>query len=137
MSLFFSAQPIKAPQALGVIRIITGLLLAYHGWEVFDREIMNSYQQWDKFGGEIGKVMVYTGKSAELIAGILLVIGWQTRIASLLTILTLSYIAFFVGKGRVWYEDQHPFLFVLLGILFFFLGPGSWSFDGLRRRKKH
>jgi putative oxidoreductase len=98
---------------------------------------MNSYLQWDKFGGDVGKVMVYSGKSAELIAGILLVIGWQTRIASLLTILTLSYIAFFVGKGRVWYEDQHPFLFVLLGILFFFLGPGSWSFDGLRTRKKH
>ncbi len=36
-----------------------------------------------------------------------------------------------VGDGRIWYEEQHPFLFVLLGIVFFFTGAGKWSFDYL------
>ncbi len=38
---------------------------------------------------------------------------------------------FFVGHGKIWYEDQHPFLFVLLAFVFFFIGGGKWSVDYL------
>jgi putative oxidoreductase len=40
-----------------------------------------------------------------------------------------------VGHGRFWYEDQHPFLFALFGVLFFFTGPGAWSLDALRMKE--
>jgi uncharacterized membrane protein YphA (DoxX/SURF4 family) len=41
-----------------------------------------------------------------------------------------------VGDGKIWYEDQHPFLFVLLAAVFFFTGPGKWSIDYLLFNKK-
>jgi putative oxidoreductase len=41
-----------------------------------------------------------------------------------------------VGHGKVWYDDQNPFLFVLLGLIFIFTGPGNWSIDGLLFGKK-
>jgi putative oxidoreductase len=63
-------------------------------------------------------------------------LGWFTRIGAVLIIATLSYVTFFVGHGRFWYEDQHPFMFVLFGVLFFFTGPGSWSVDEGERRKR-
>lgn len=75
--------------------------------------------------------MVYAGKSSELIAGISLLFGLFTRLGSLLTMGTLSYITFFIGSGKFWYEDQHPFMFVLFGLLFLLTGPGAWSIDGL------
>ncbi len=80
--------------------------------------------------------MVYVGKSSELIAGVSLLFGLFTRLGSLLTIGTLSYITFFVGNGKFWYEDQHPFMFVLFGLLFLFTGPGAWSIDALIFKKR-
>jgi hypothetical protein len=47
----------------------------------------------------------------------------------------MSYIAFFVGHGKVWYEDQHPFLLVLLAMVFFFTGPGNISLDKMIFKK--
>ena len=117
-------------EGLSVIRIITGFFLIYHGWEIFDVSTMNEYVKRDDFKNTFfPSLMVYVGKAAELVAGFLLFLGWLTRIATIAMISTFSYIAFFVGHGKIWYEDQHPFLFVLLAFVFFFTGPGKWSVD--------
>jgi putative oxidoreductase len=76
------------------------------------------------------------GKGSEFIAGIFLLLGLFTRIGSLLMIGNFSYITFFVGEGRFWYQEQHPFMFALFGILFLFTGPGAWSLDGILHAKK-
>jgi putative oxidoreductase len=130
MVKFLSSNPIIPDQALAVIRIIIGLLMVYHGQEVFNRELMEGYAKWDIFKDKAAIFMVYAGKSSELLAGLLLTFGIFTRVGSVLLIGTMLYITFFVGHGRFWYEDQHPFMFVLFGVLFFFLGPGAWSIDG-------
>jgi putative oxidoreductase len=36
-----------------------------------------------------------------------------------------------MGHGKIFSDDQHPFLFVLLSLVFFFSGPGKWSMDEL------
>jgi len=129
MTRFFSPDPIWMNKGLAFVRIITGALLIYHGQEVFNPELMKSYAEWDTFKGPGANLVVYVGKSSEFIAGLLLFSGFLTRIGALITIGTLSYITFFIGHGKFWYEDQHPFLFVLLGLLFLFTGPGAWSVD--------
>jgi putative oxidoreductase len=137
MNKFLSPSPWLYDTGLVLIRIITGYFMIYHGKEVFDSAIMNGYLDWPQFkGSSSGKTMVYAGKSAELIGGIFLVLGLFTRIACIILVLTMAYIAFFVGNGKVWYEDQHPFLFVLLGLVFLFTGPGRWSLDQLLFGKK-
>ncbi|MBD2702376.1 DoxX family protein [Spirosoma sp. BT702] len=128
----FSTEGIFREGGLMLTRVIVGLLLTYHGWEVFDPVQMNQYAAWDTFKESSSpSFMVYLGKGSELVAGILLTLGLLTRVAALLTIGTLLYITFFVGHGKFWYEDQHPFLFVLLAMVFFFTGPGRWSLDAL------
>ena len=130
MNKLFSASPLWQNQGLALIRMVVGFFMIYHGWEVFSAEKMNGYLGWDMFkNSSWGKFLVYAGKGAELVAGILLFIGLFTRIAAIILIITMAYIAFFVSHGKIWYEDQHPFLFVLLGLVFFFCGPGSWSAD--------
>lgn len=118
-----------------VVRIITGLFMAYHGFEIFDSKLMNDYAQWDMFKElPLGLVLVYLGKGAEFVAGILLALGLFTKIASGIIAVTMLSITFFVGHGKFWYEDQHPFLFVLLALIFFFNGAGSWSLDSKLKR---
>jgi putative oxidoreductase len=80
--------------------------------------------------------MVYIGKSTELLSGVLIFVGLFTRVGALLVMGTLSYVTFFVGQGRFWYEEQHPFMFVLFGLLLLFTGPGAWSVDALIFKKK-
>ena len=132
MYKLFSTAPVLLPAGLTFIRIIIGFFLMYHGWEVFDKDKMNEYAAWDVFKGSSSpSVMVYLGKASELIAGFLLFCGLLTRVAAIIMILTFLYISFFVGHGKIWYDDQYPFLFALFGLFFFFTGPGKWSLDNL------
>ena len=136
MKKLFSSTPIYPDKAIAIIRIAVGLLMAYHGLEVFNRETMQSYLTWENFNGGAGEFLVYLGKASEFISGVLLTLGLFTRLGGLIAAGTLAYITFFVGHGRFWYEDQHPFMFVLFGVLFFFTGPGAWSVDGLFKRNQ-
>jgi len=136
MNTFFSATPLWQNAGLTLIRFILGIFLIYHGLEIFDEAKMNEYITWDPFKNSSGRFMVYAGKAAELCAGIFFVLGLFTRLASLIIIMTFLYISFFLGNGKIWYEDQHPFLFVLLALVFFFTGPGSFSLDKIIFRSR-
>ena len=76
-------------------------------------------------------------KGSEFVAGVLLLLGLFTRLACLITIATFAYIVFFVGNGKFWMDDQHPFMFVLFGLLFFFTGSGAVSLDAMLFKKKN
>jgi putative oxidoreductase len=131
-----STSPIWHHSGLAFIRVLVGGFMVYHGWEVFDEEKMNTYLQWDQFKDTAAVTKIYLGKIAELAGGLLLSVGLWTRVASLLIAVTMFYISFFVGTGKIWYEDQHPFMFVLLALVFFFIGPGKYSLDQLLTSKK-
>jgi putative oxidoreductase len=131
MKRFFSPEPVAPDQMIATVRIVLGLLLVYHGVEVFDSELMKSYMEWDQFKGPMAAFIVYAGKLSELVAGILITLGLFTRLGALLIVGTFLFITFFVGKGRFWYQDQHPFMFALFGILYLFIGPGGWSLDAI------
>lgn len=135
MNSFFSSGPLWQTTGLTLVRLFVGAFLIYHGWEIFSEATINKYLQWDQFRNSNGKLMVYSGKALELIAGILFVLGLFTRIASLIIIGVMCYIVFFLGKGNIWYDDQHPFLFVLLALVFFFTGGGRISVENLLFKK--
>jgi putative oxidoreductase len=130
-NLFLSAAPLW-PGGLGVLRILTGVLVAYHGLEVFDAAKMREYATWDVFKSLPSPLLlVYIGKGLELVTGFFLALGFLTRIAALLMAVTMLVICFRVGQGRFYYEDQHPFLFALLALVFVFTGSGPFSIDRL------
>lgn len=132
MNKFLSPSPLWPTAGLTFIRLAVGFFMIYHGWEIFNEEKMNEYLRWDVFKNSQGrKMLVYAGKAAELISGVLLFVGLFTRVASILLAGTMLYVSLFVGHGKICYEDQHPFLFVLLGMVFFFYGPGKMSVDQL------
>lgn len=137
MKGIFSSSPLWPGGGHALVRIIFGLLLIYHGMEIFDPVVMQGYTSWDVFKGRMATLMVYTGKSSEFVAGVLITLGLFTRISSFMVMCTFTFITFFVGNGKFWYEDQHPFMFLLFGALFLFIGPGPWNLDAVIFRKKN
>ncbi len=130
MNRFFSTAGINQEGGIAFVRVIVGLCLLYHGWEVFDAPKMQEYAAWDSIKQKpFPLLMVYLGKGGEFLIGIMLLLGFLTRVACLLLISIMVYIIFVLGHGKIWYEDQHPFLFVLLAFVFFFSGSGKWSLD--------
>lgn len=135
-STLFSNKPFYQQEALGAVRIVTGAFMIYHGFEIFSSATMQQYLEWDMFkNSPNGKLLVYIGKGAEFISGLLLFLGLFTRVAAVILTGTMLYTTFFVGNGKIWYDAQHPFMFVLLAVLFFFTGPGKWNFDTLLMKK--
>jgi len=121
---------------LALLRIITGLLMAFHGLEIFSKETMDMYKGWDSVKSlPAGNLFIYVGKAVELVAGIFLTLGLFTRWAALSMALIMLFICFYIGNGKFWYEDQHPFLFAMLALVFAIYGPGAWAFDNKIKKK--
>jgi putative oxidoreductase len=138
MNRFFSSTPISQNYGIAIVRIITGILLVWHGWESFDAEKMKMYTGWfveRKYSNP--EIWAYAGKVAELLAGIGFVLGLFTRLASIATIAAFLGVIFILGdKGKIFQGDQHPFLFILLAVVFLFTGPGAMSLDGMFFKKR-
>lgn len=125
-----SPVPYQSSTVLVILRILVGVMMMYHGWEIFDELKMVEYGKWMvDLDFPFPATLAYLGKGSELLGGLLLAIGLFTRIASLALIITMSIVTFGIGNGRLLMEDQHPFMFVVLGLLFLFLGAGDFSFD--------
>jgi putative oxidoreductase len=134
---FFSAAPLWQNNGLAILRIITGLLMTYHGWEVFDSKTIQGYADWEVIKKLPAPLfMAYVGKGLELVTGICFVLGLFTRAAALFMFTDMIFICFKVGNGKFWYDDQHPFIFALLALVFFFTGPVQWSLDKRLFNKK-
>jgi len=127
-----SPLPLWQNTGLVLLRILTGALMIYHGLEIFDRTKMLPYMEWEVIKSlPAPETMLYIGKGLEFVTGICFVLGLFTRIAALFIAIDMLFICFKVGGGKFWYEDQHPFLFALLALVFFFTGPVKWSLDKL------
>jgi putative oxidoreductase len=124
--------------AIAVVRIIVGAFMIYHGAEVLNPELMKGYEtRLTEMKMSNASLLAYTGKIAELLAGILLSTGLFTRIGAVIMGGTMTFITFIIGSGKFYYEDQHPFMFVLFAFVFFFDGGKKWSLDNLIFRKKN
>ena len=130
MNNFFSPKPLWQTNGLVLLRILTGLLMAYHGLEVFKPAVIKSYTEWDVIKKLPSPLfIVYLGKGLELVTGVCLSLGLFTRIAALFMFIDMIFICFKIGNGKFWYEDQHPFIFALLALVFFFTGPVKFGLD--------
>lgn len=128
----FSPSPLWQNAGLVLIRILTGAMMAYHGWEVFNAATMQEYLKWDVIKSlPSPEFMMYFAKGMELATGICLAIGLFTRLAALFMAIIMFFICFKIGNGKFYYEDQHPFLFGTLALVYFFTGPVKWSIDQL------
>jgi len=127
MKSLLSGKSWPTANVLLLLRWVYAIFLIIHGWQIFDATAMHDFTQWGMF--KAYPFLPYVGKGAELLAGVLLLIGFLTRVAALLSVGTFLFITFFVGNGQFWMQDQHPFLLAMFGLLFLFTGPVKYCVD--------
>jgi len=126
MNSFFSKLQTNAPVVLryGLAAVIL--------WFSFQQFLHNSI--WTAYipdsavalSGLSAGTLVFINATFELIFGVLLVFGWQTRIAALLLALHLFDIMYVVGYGEIGVRD---FGLALALLVIFMNGPDRFSID--------
>ena len=115
---------------IAIIRIIIGVLLVFHGWQLFEGEDMSGFANLLlNMSIPYPEAFAYAGKLIELVGGVLLILGLFTRVVTMLLFLTFLFITFALGQGKIFTENQLPFLFALISLIFFFTGAGRISID--------
>lgn len=115
-----------------LVRIFAGIIIARYGFEIFNQDKMKGNADWlTDIHLPAPVFMAYLGKATELIGGVLLIIGLCTRFAAIALVITMSVITFLMGKGKIFGDEQLPFLLLLLFVSFIFSGAGKWSLDYL------
>jgi len=115
---------------IALVRIMVGVMLIVHGWQLFESHDMNVFSDLlFNMSMPFPEAMAYTGKLVELAGGFFLILGLFTRLMTALLFMTFIFITFVMGEGKIFGENQLPFLFALMSLLFFFTGAGRLSID--------
>jgi putative oxidoreductase len=121
------------PIALGILRIMAGLLFLSHGTQKF-----LSFPAGERAGGGLAfdNPGAYAGL-IELVCGSLIALGWFTRPAAFLASGTMAA-AYFIAHApqNFWPVNNMGDAAILYCFLFLYLvfrGPGALSVDGDRR----
>jgi putative oxidoreductase len=115
-----------------VVRVITGLLFAVHGWQKFAGGIAGVTGFFAKIGIPIPGVMAPFVAGLELIGGVLLIVGLATRWVSLLFACEMAVTTFYVQlPTRGWNGADLDRLLLAVALLLVLAGPGAAALDSV------
>ncbi len=115
---------------IALVRIMVGIMLIFHGWQLFASHDMGVFTDL-LFNMSIPfpEAMAYTGKIIELVGGLFLLVGLFTRLVTALLFISFMLVTFGLGEGQIFADNQLPFLYALISLIFFFTGAGRFSID--------
>ena len=104
-----------------------------HGWSKLERLIEGlssedgvQFYHWFGIGSTASLVLTVVG---ELIAPLMVVIGWKSRWGSALMAITMGVAAFMVHWDDPLSDKEHALLFFIPALALALTGPGKWSLD--------
>jgi putative oxidoreductase len=126
----------KTPLALGVLRIMTGLLFLAHGTQKF-----LSFPAGERAGSgwDFSGPGAYAGL-IELITGALIALGLFTRSAAFVASGTMAAAYFLAHAPQSFWPVNNggdlAILYCFVFLFFMFSGPGAFSLDALLARRR-
>jgi putative oxidoreductase len=116
-----------------VVRVMTGLLFAVHGYQKFARGFGEVSAYFAKISIPFPGVMVPFIATLELVGGGLLIIGLFTRVVSALfaveMLVTTVWVKLALGAG--WNASDLDRMLLVAAILMVLAGPGASAADNL------
>jgi putative oxidoreductase len=123
-----------APEAHGVLRIVTGLIFLEHGTQKF-----LSFPPGERAGSGLmlNNLGAYGG-IVEIVAGVLITIGWFTRSAAFIASGEMAVAYWMVHAQQDFFPVNNmgdsAILFCFVFLYLVFAGPGAFSIDGRATR---
>lgn len=129
-------QPLNTDVAALFLRLIFGGLFVYYGYS----KIAAYDQILPMFGDIIGigsKLSFHLVIFAEFFCGILVTIGFLTRLSVIPIFITMAVAYFIAHANDPFTAKAIVFVFMLLSIVIFVLGSGKFSVDRLLFRNRY
>lgn len=122
-----------APYTELLIRLIAGGSLAFHGYQILFGNIEGAGRFFESVGFENGLMWAWVVGILELVCGILLAIGFLTRLAAgpILVFLIVSIVAYHWEFGYNWEGRgiEFPLFWAIVVLHFLVRGGGPLSLD--------
>ncbi len=111
-----------------VLRLAFGGMMLTHGWGKFNQLISGDMSFANPIGvGEAPTLILAV--IAEFIAPIFLIVGFKTRLATILPAVTMLVAAFIIHANDPWGNKEFPLLYFLGYVSIYLLGGGKYSLD--------
>lgn len=116
-----------------VLRVVLGLLVASHGYTKFVQfnTLRYKFMNFMHLGSTVSLCLIIF---AELICGILLILGLFTRLACIPIIIGMSVVVFIAANGHIFAEGERGMMYLAATVTILFCGPGRISVDGMMRK---
>ncbi|RYG37897.1 MAG: DoxX family protein [Chitinophagaceae bacterium] len=123
------ASPFMVHISLLVLRIGVAALMLTHGWPKFTKVLAGNFTFGDPIG--IGSMpSLILSMLAEFVGSILILLGFQTRIAAIILMINMLVVTFFAHGADPFGKKEMPLLYFLVYFTLYFVGPGKHSIDG-------
>ena len=130
-----SYQSLHTSFAALLLRLIVGGLFVYYGYMkiISYDKILPLFKNYIGIGATLSfNLLIF----AEFFCGILVIIGFLTRLA-IVPIFIAMLVAFFIAHAKDPFDEkQLAFLFLLLSFVIFILGSGKFSVDRIVFKKR-
>ncbi|WP_074226126.1 DoxX family protein [Algoriphagus halophilus] len=119
-----------------LVRLSAGAMMLTHGIPKISRLFGEGPVRFhDPFG--LGpEISLALAIIAEVICTALIMVGFKTRLATIPLILTMLTAAFYAHADDPFGTKEKPLLFIVVFIAIAIMGPGKYSVDGLKKKKR-
>ncbi|THV30622.1 DoxX family protein [Glycomyces paridis] len=128
------------PYGLLIGRVMLGVVFIAHGWQKFADGIDHSVQSFESLGIPAPALSAYFTATAELVGGVLLIVGALMPLTGLVLAGIMLGAMYFVHLDGGFYSRNGGFEYVLtlaaLSVAIGFSGGGAWALDKLWLNKK-
>jgi len=113
-----------------ILRIATGLLLASHGYAKLIKfnSLRYKFMNFVHLGSTASLSLIIF---AELICGILLILGLFTRLACIPIIIGMGVVVFVASHGQIFDAGERGMVYLAATLTILLCGPGRISVDGM------
>jgi putative oxidoreductase len=128
-------RSVATDAVLTVLRMCLGALLVFHGSLKLFGGLGGMIMAIEKRGWPLPHLQALLATYIEFAGGVLLIVGLFTRPVALMNVVLFTIITYVWQGNEPFVQQEKPFLFLVLAIVFCFIGPGKWSVDAFVFRK--
>jgi putative oxidoreductase len=119
-----------------LLRIYLGFMMVWHTYDVLFGGGMGDYIKYvDKVGIPFAGVLGYLSKIFEFLGGIMLILGFFTRIGAAMIAIVLAVAVFWVSRNNILGGGGLALTYLMISLVIFCSPPTKFSVDQVINKK--